>query len=472
MPQAQAMAIPTRWPLIIDPGNRDEETDKDAKLVNCYVETQKRGEETEYWIYKRAGYVIDTTHSATGAGRGNFNWLGDIYYVFAGTLYKNGVSIGTVNATNGLYHFTSTLGDSTLGFPPYLVFGNGVAAYYYDGTTLLQITDVDFPTSFVKGWAYMDGYLYVMRPDATIQGSAYNNPASWDSINAIKAQIEPDLGVGFEKQLVYAIAFKEWTTEVFFDAGNATGSPLGPVQGAKVGFGCANGDSIQRIDDILIWLSVTRSSALQVVMMEGLKAHIVSTKPIERLLDHADATTVFSWQFKDEGHAFYGVTLKNANLTLVYDMQERTWCQWTDVNGNYFPFVAATYDSQRRHLFQHETSGKTYFLDRDYTSDSGSIITVDIITPNFDANTQRKKMLGMMFFLADRAAGSVLQVRKNDSDYDATKWSAYRTVDLSSDKPRLANNGSFSRRAYQFRHQSNTALRIRSVDLQLDLGTV
>ena len=66
----------------------------------------------------------------------------------------------------------------------------------------------------------------------------------------------------------------------------------------------------------------------------------------------------------------------------------------------------------------------------------------------------------------------MLQVRKNDSDYALDKWSNFRLVDLSKKQPVLTNNGSFVRRAYNLRHQSATAFRIKAVELQLDLGTL
>lgn len=467
MPQSQTVALPKRWPLVIEPENRDDNASKDAKLINCFMETRKRDDEAEQWIYKRPGLLIDSTHSESGNGYGLYNWLGDIYAIFGGTIFKNGTSIGSVDATGGVYRFSSTL-ESTRK----LVLGNGVKAYVWDNTTLTQITDVDFPSPFVKGWSYLDGTTYVMNSLAEIYGSDIDDPLTWDVLNKIVAQIEPDSGVALGKQLVYTIAFKEWTTEAFFDAGNPTGSPLGTVQGAKINYGCANADSVQSIDDVLIWLSTTRSAAAQIIMMEGLKAQVVSTKAIERLLDHADLSTVYSWIFKDEGHTFYIITIKEENLTLAFDLRERMWSQWTDVDGNYLPIVSSTFDSSRQHLLQHESNGNVYYADRDYTNDNGSVITVDVITPNFDGGTRRRKHLNVIEFLADQTGGSELQVRYNDNDYDASSWTDYRSVDLSVQRPILIKNGTFQRRAYHLRHQSDTKLRLMALELQLDLGTI
>ena len=69
--------------------------------------------------------------------------------------------------------------------------------------------------------------------------------------------------------------------------------------------------------------------------------------------------------------------------------------------------------------------------------DDGDIITVDIVTPNFDGGVRRRKQLNALTFIADQTVGSMLQVRKNDNDYEVGKWSNFRNVDLSKKKPML-----------------------------------
>jgi hypothetical protein len=470
MAQAPTVDLPKRLPLVLQPQNRDDTTLKDAKLVNGYME--KGTEQGEYFLIKRAG-LLQTGATKTGNGLGVYNWLGDTYRIQGATIYKNDIALagavnGTLNTT-AVYRFSACLGGT-----PALQFGNGAASYNYDGTTLSVIAGANFPATVVKGWAYLDGTTYVMDSKASIRGcTTLNAPTVWtDILNAIIAQIEPDAGVALAKQLVYVIAFKQWTTEVFYDAANPTGSPLGPVQGAKINHGCVNADSVQELDGALLWIGTNRSSSAQVFMMEGLKVQVVSTKPIERILDGADFTTVYTLGIKYEGHRFYVITLKNSNITLVYDMTDGLWAQWTDSAGNYFPIVSSTYTTTTGRILQHETNGKTYAFDDTYYTDDGAVITVDLYTPNFDGGVRRKKQLNQMRFVGDKTAGSVLQVRVNDYDFDAKNWTNFRKVDMGVDSPLLSNCGSFRRRAHHFRHQSNTSLRIQAIELQMDLGVL
>jgi hypothetical protein len=462
--QSDTVGLPKRLPLALQPDNRAESPDKDGRLVNGYLE--KNPLTGGYVLNKRPG-LLASGAALTGNGYGAYNWKGSVYAIFGTSLYKDGVSLGAVSAGN--YYFSSTRGAT-----PYLVLGNGTNTYAVDGAgTITAISGANFPSPTIKGIVYLDATTYVGNTAANIRGSTnLDDPLDWtDVTNTLTAQIEPDDGVALAKQLVYVIMFKEWSTEVFYDALNATGSPLAPVQGAKVSFGCANADSVQDIEGTLFWLSANRSAAPQVMQMDALKASSVSTKAIDRLFGEANVSTnVYSFTFRYEGHKFYVITVKNANLTLVYDAVDKLWAQWTDANGNYWPYVAATFKIGTGLLLQHETNGQMYVLDARYTSDNGSPIVVDLYTPNFDGGVSRMKTLSDLAFIGDQVTGSVLQVRFNDDDYMADKWTNFRQVDMSMQKPHLDNCGSFIRRATHIRHACDTRLRLTDTELLLDLG--
>lgn len=457
---------PLRWPLLVSPANRDETTSKDARLINCYIEQDP---EQNIQVYKRPGLLVDTA-LVTGQGRGVYNWKGDIYAIVGSTLYKNGSAVAgatTLDTSNGNYRF-----DSCLGATNRLLMSNGVAAYTYEPAGGFAAVDASYPLPSCKGFAYLNGITYVLKTNANIQGSPINNPAgTWDPLNVIVAQIEPDAGMAMAKQLIYAVALKQWSTEAFYDAGNTTGSSLGSVPAAKASYGCITQDSVRELDGALFWLSTNKSAATQVCKMENLAVSVVSTPAIERLLGEADFTKVYSLTVKYEGHKWYIVTLVNNNITLAYDISTGLWAQWADTNGNYWPIVDSTFQtSTGRNLLLGETDGNVYFLDSTYHTDNSALFSCDIITPNFDAGVDRRKTLNIMRFLADAVAGSTLQVRCSDDDYRT--WSNFRSVDLSKKRPFLSGCGTFYRRALHLRHRCDTRFRIRAVDLQLDIGTL
>lgn len=572
--QAPSVTTPHRIPLATPIQNRDASFDKDARLVNALAEINP-GEKT-YIIKKRIGVAKFVERS--GNGLGAYNWLGNLYTVFGTTLYKDGVSFGTVDGTEA-YAFEELRG---LGW---LVLGNGVKAYYTDGITLTEMlkyapvydgalaidssyeivtvgtsdfTEVgaatnsvgtqfiatnigdplttgtlalvapsilkgvtyeiyalgdtdftligatantvgttfvatgpgtgtgsvfipNFPAEFVKGWAYLDGTLYVMDAASKIYGTStlgyggiggFDDPRIWDPLNLIVARSEAGAGISIGKHLTYVLAFKEQSVEPFYDAESPTGSPLHRVEGSQGVYGCASADSIQSVDHTLLWLTYNRDRSPQIARMDNLRAEIVSTPPIDRLLAKVDRTQVRSWSMKMTGHRLYGLVLPNINITLIYDLDVQLWYQFTDGQGNYWPYVAAAVNSAGLMVLQHISNGWLYYTapDYEYANDDDVIVPVDIYTPNYDGGVDRIKMLSMMHFVGDQVPGGKLLVRFSEDDYQS--WTNFREVNMGNKRPMLIDCGSFHRRAWHFRYYANAKLRLTSVDLQMDIGTL
>lgn len=454
---------PKRIPLAVPTANRDNSTDKDARIINGYTERDQSG---EIQVYKRPGYLVYAAIAA-GTGRGIFYWQGSIYSVFAGSLYKDGINKGAVDATAGsFYTFSSCLGST-----PKLFLQNGVEGYYYDdGGGLVNVVDADYPATTVPGVVYLDGTLYVMTPGGYINGCDIEDPSSWDPLNSILAQIEPDPGVALHKQMSYVVAFKGWSTEVFYDATNATGSPLGRVEGAKVSVGSRHARSCQDLDGTLIWISTSRTGSCSVHSMTGVKASDISTPAVTRLLQGSDYTTVYSWSMSFNGHKFYVVTLVVSNLTLAYDLKEQQWFRWTDTDGNYIPIVASASNSSTSIILQHESNGNLYVVTENTFSDDGDVFTFEIFTPIFDGGTRVGKTVHMLEVIADQANSGNVEISFSDDDYQT--FSDPREIDLLESRVREPDWGTFTRRAHHIKNRDNRPLRIKAIELTMELGSL
>lgn len=483
-PTASALDIPKRWPLATQPDNRDSGYLKDARLVNCYAE---RDPETGgYQVEKRYGLgpLVFTHSAANGYGIYTYSAPGVAFTV----IIVVGVSVYTLVGTailpiGSLFNGVFTRTARFLPVPnavsgPFLLFGDGGQNPYYltgiSPNSVSQVTDPNYPSHTVPGFAFLDGTTYVMDNTGAIYGSAgLNDPRTWDPLNVIRANAYSDIGITLTKQLTYVVALKSTSTQFFYDAGNATGSPLAPVPGALLNYGCLSADTLAEIDGLLIWATSNSTNSSQILLLENLGMKIVSTPGIERQLDLASPTSVYkSFAVKHGGHRLYILTNVTTNVTLVYDIDQHLWYQWTDYLGNYYPIVAQAVDGYGNHIFQHAFNGNIYTMDIDfvYPNDYGNVYPVDIYTPNFDAEVDRIKYLSMMRFNGDQTKGSKLQVRFSENDYGT--WNNFRTVHLDNKRPILVDCGSFYRRAYHFRHQCNTPFRIESVDLQMDIGTL
>lgn len=394
---------------------------------------------------------------------------------FTGDTTNASTAITGISSTAGFVVDSAVTGD---GIPTgsYIVSIDSGTQVTINASATATATGVSFttyspgmPLFMVPGSAYLDGTTYVMDFDGKIWGSEINDTTSWEALNYIRAQIEPDRGVALAKQLVYVIAFKEWSTEFFYDAGNPEGSPLGPVQGNKLNVGCRHAGSIQDVDGTLIWVSRTRSGSVGVHAMDNARGQPIGTPSVERLLQAATFTTCYSVHIKISGHKFYILSLPTDNLTLCYDLATGQWFQWTTTSGAYLPFNNCIADVNQKTLLQHATTGEIVEVSSVVYTDNGVVFPWDLYTDNFDGGTRKPKYLYRMDVIGDQVPGSTMTVRCSEDDY--ATWGLERTFDLSKGRPNLRDCGTFLRRAWHFHHATNTPFRLEAVELTIALGT-
>lgn len=504
--QFQTVAIPKRIQLVAAPGYRFNNFNVDSQLINCYAE--KDLNDGEYWIEKRPGFgnqILLPTGAGVNPGRGLYRFQGysggssayrflavnnaRLSYLDDGAFTTN--LIGAIANAQTNYAF-----ETVRATPNFLaVLNDNGNAYYTDTATVTNMTLLpNFPANTVRGWAYLDGTLYVMTQLNQIYGSAnLDDPTAWDPLNVIIARNGSDAAVALCKHKEYVMALKEASCEFFYNAANPAGSPLNALRGSKIPYGCANAYTVQSIDEETLWLSRQEGGIFQVIRLTNLRPSVVSVPAIDRILRNFSgyigtglSLEVYSFQLKLGGHRFYGLSIPVSiynyvtggttatNVTLVYDLDQNLWYRWTaagsairwDVCGTAGP------DTNRRVLMQNYLTGGIHVVSEDYiqSNDAGTVPPVDIYTVDHDFGTQRTKQLSAMFFKGNMVTGSRLQVRYSDDDY--ATWSKYEELDLSKPQPGIPDQGSFYRRAWNLRHQSPTPFRLKTTDLQLDIGTL
>ena len=330
-----------------------------------------------------------------------------------------------------------------------------------------------FPDNPVPGLVYLDGYVFVMDSTGTIWQSDNENPKSWGALNDIRANNEPDAGKGLAKHLNYVVAFKEWTTDFLYDAGNPTGSVLALNLPAHLELGCADGDSIQQFENTVLWMATTINGNRSIAMLEGLAAKVISTKAVENFLNASNLTGVYSWAYKVPGHTFYGLVLTDQDITLVYDLNEQEWHQWTTskqfIGGgeNYFEcsFVTPYPFNTNSYFVLDAVNGLVFTLSPDNYIDPFGPITMRIVTNRMDFGTIDQKTNPCITLYGD-SIQDVAQIRHTDNDYDT--WSQYRNIDLGLQKSALFNNGRFRRRAWEFLYTGNNPLRLMKLELDIN----
>lgn len=302
----------------------------------------------DWLVYSTDGFNWDATLS-TSAMTGPCTFIGAFDHgLFIGGGFTDAliyryqlVSTETVTVENSLA-LSPVTGDLNLwaslsgaaASSQFLFMKNAEQGFLLDSAlTLSEITDVDYPASTVPGVVWLDGTFYVMDSTARIYGSDLNNPAAWNALNFITAIKEPGSGVALAKSQNYVIAFKEWSTEFFFDAGNATGSPLSPVDNGFSLIGCASGESLAEVDGTLFWVSQTKQNGRGVHMMIGLESKDITTPSIQRILNRDTLSSLAAYGLKIGGAVCYVLTLKGTGITVVYNVQSGKWSEWTSLTA-------------------------------------------------------------------------------------------------------------------------------------------
>lgn len=251
---------------------------------------------------------------------------------FATPTVSSTITLSPAPATSGL-PFDLTLIPATATTPVGIFLKSTEVAYYYNGLTVTRITDADYPSSTVRGVVYLDGSIYVMNAKGIIYGSDLNDPTSWNALNFISANAEADAGVAIARQLNYIIAFKEFSTEVFYDAGNATGSPLSKVGNALLEVGLAASGSIAYSDNTIYFMSQSRQKGRSIMKMNGYTPEPISSPDVERVLNADDLDTIYSFVVKLSGHTIYLLTLVTSDFSLAFDISTSAWTRWTTLSA-------------------------------------------------------------------------------------------------------------------------------------------
>lgn len=478
---------------------RDSTTTKDQRLVNCYVETIERG--TAYVpgrvaVVKRPG--IDYYLSQTvGVGRGIWAYNGHIWYVIGNQLYMDNTAKTVLTTSTGA---VGSVACTTAGVPS-LFFCDGTKGYVIDSTnTVTIITDVDFPSPHVPSPAYIDGYVCIIRgSSADVYNSDLEAPTSWTASNYLTAELFSDNAVGLARQNNMIVVFGANSTEFFYNAANATGTPLARYPGAFLQMGTQAPYATGQNERFCFFIGSSFSGGRTVWKLDGYTPTPVSTDAIDRVLnlEGTAISNATSMLLRLQGHFFYVLHL--TSRTFVYDIDEEVWHEWTSsysqttintttIGGtlpintreiNRTTLVTTTTVSQINLAFNYaadigdgrvyllgSSSGKVGLFNESSYQDVGLPVTVEFTTPIIDYGTTRRKFMHQLTVVGDLVSSS-LYLRWSDNDYQT--YSSYKTLQLNS-RPVFTRLGMFRRRSFDMLYTGNTPFRIEGLEILYSEG--
>jgi len=337
-----------------------------------------------------------------------------------------------------------------------------------------------FPTGpYVPGVVYLDNYIFLGTTNNRIYNSAVGDPTNWAALDYITFEQTADTLVAIAKHLNYLIAFGNVSTQFFYDAGTAVGSPLGLSQSYTSEIGCAAGDSVVSTSNTVLWIGTSKTYGRSVYIMDGVSPVRVSTHNIDKHLAADSLEEVSAFCYTVSGHTLYILTLHETNKTLVYDINEKMWYTWTQwaMASDDQPNPGTYYESYFRPTFYAQVQGVPYMLDDDTAElyqldvntyqDDGEDIYCRTVTDISDNGTTKRKFYGRLEIIGDKVVGT-LRVRHSGDDYNT--WSSYREVNLNAPRSQVYLSGADRRRAWEFLVTSNCPLRLDAAEIDFRIG--
>lgn len=290
------------------------------QVVNLYAEKAPRDEKTPVVLLGTPGLALFSVASA-GPLRGE-HVMNEVLFVVSGTeVYRvdaNGVAslLGTI-AGEG----PAKMADNGT----QLAIVSGEKGYIYDGMSLVQITDPDFPGAVDV--AYLDGYFIFIQPrTGEFFISGQYNGTTFDALDFATAEAAPDNLVAVVVDHQVAWLFGRGTIEIWYNSGDPD-FPLERVSGAVIERGVVAVESIARLDNSVFWLGRGPASegGYVVYRNNGFQPIRVSTHAVESKIESYDnVEEAVAFAYTQEGHSFYCLSFRR-NATWVFDATTGLW---------------------------------------------------------------------------------------------------------------------------------------------------
>jgi hypothetical protein len=226
------------------------------------------------------------------------------------------------------------------------------------GNAWTAIVDADFTgLQHVGKMEHLDGYAFILAGNNLIWNSTLNElesgtGTSWVATNFLAKQMQQDRAVGLARLSNKLLAFGENTVEVFYNAGNTTGSPLGRITQLNQRIGLvpmvqssAGGTHYYATSEDKIYFVGRRSGGAQslgVFFFNGQNFNKVSSAYIDKILSEQSGSlySVNALGFNGQSAVAICLTAPTAatQRSLLFFPEWKEWFEWTStvfspVNG-------------------------------------------------------------------------------------------------------------------------------------------
>lgn len=468
----------------------DLSTQRDTNTINLYYErVSQENQEREVALRKRPGLAATTynlTKSAsTDTLRGSFYDADQnaFYWAVNNKVYSVKPDVGTTIRTVA----TITTSSGYVGFCSYLKSDNTRYVLFSDGTDLWvdnyaatscnKVTDPDMPTPHVPCPIYLDGYVFLIKASTgDVYNSDVDDPTAWTAGDFITAEMGSDYALKMAKTKNYIVVLGYNTMEFFWDAGNASGSPLNRNDAPFRNVGYVTG--LSQLGDKIYFVGQQGNQNVSVYELDGFKLTKISNSVVDRTLQayNTGNNSKSRAQLNQDGHFvsidghnFYVV--KTSQTTWVYDVDQKFWYEWKGSNGNALA-IEAVWNMYNGNVYM-AIGGQTFIstMAQDTYQDFGANFSCVYTTEQVDAGTYNKKFCARVTVLADQTnAATATNLTLSWSDDDWATVTGTRTINLTDEIPCTRQLGPFRQRSYRLTYADNYPLRMTALEMDINVG--
>ena len=294
----------------------------DSYILNGYIQSNKT-------VAKRPGMLIVHAYGA-GTGQGMFSMNGNDYAIITDAIVLiqspyTSYAIPTVTTAGLMYDFVSN--------PPYLataliVLKSTAGMWTFDGTTVTNVTNANYPVTTVRGVGFLDGTYYVQTPAGQIFGSVIADPTTWTALNVLTVNSLQGQSVAIASNNVQIASFgTQWLTQYYDNSNPPPGTPLAQNFSGSHAVGCASAASIVGVSEFLVFMAQT-DNGRSIQMLRNAELSNLSDDNINRILDNDNLSLVYAFSIDIAGKLFYMLSLGQSGITLCYDFAAKIWTYW------------------------------------------------------------------------------------------------------------------------------------------------
>ena len=214
-----------------------------------------------------------------GTGRGGILWNDVLYRVMGSKL----VSIDSAGTVTTLGDVGNDGGQVSFDYSfDRLAVGSNGNLFYWDGTTLTQVTDSDLGT--VKDVIWVDGYFMTTDGESLVV-TELADPTNVDPLKYGSSEIDPDPVLALVKIRNEPHAINRYTIEVFRNIGG-TNFPFQRITGAQIQKGAVGTHAVAILNDAVAFLGSGRGEAPSVYIGANGQVKKLANREIDKLLSY------------------------------------------------------------------------------------------------------------------------------------------------------------------------------------------